>query len=141
MLRGMRVVLAAVAVAVLLGVPAAQSATPPKLRTVIVVPAGKSLPATAFTATRNCLGPGARTCVNGKDGLELVYAVRGALPKGSVTGKVLTDTNCDPDLYGVSHCVNVIRLAGGREITVRHDHQMMNDPCLSPGETVRVQRL
>ena len=137
----MRVVFAAVAVAVVLGVPTAQSAAPPHLRTVVVVPAGKSLPATAFTAPRDCLGRGAKTCVNGKDGLELVYAVRGALPKGSVTGKVLTDTNCDPDRVGVSHCLNVIRLAGGKEITVRHDHQMMNDPCLSPGETVRVRRL
>lgn len=133
-------VLVAMGVAVVLATPAAGFGAQPPLRTVIVVPAGKVVSPTAFTAPRDCLAR-ASTCVNGKDGLELVYAVRGQLRKGSATGTVLTDANCQPDRFGISHCLNVIRLAGGGQITVRHDHRMANDPCLAPGETVRVRRL
>ena len=136
----MRTVLVGVGLALLAAAPAAGSAARPPLRTVIVVPAGKAAPPTAFTAPQDCLAR-ASTCLNGKGGLELVYAVRGRLPKGSATGTVLTDTSCDPDRLGISHCLNVIRLAGGGQITVRHDHRMANDPCLAPGETVRVRRL
>ena len=51
-------------------------------------------------------------------------------------GVVLTDTRCDPDRMGVSHCLNRMRLADGTVVTVQHDHAMMNMPCLSPGERV-----
>ena len=51
-------------------------------------------------------------------------------------GLVLTDTRCTPDRNGVSHCLNVIRLANGKSILVVHDHMMMLMPCLSPGEHV-----
>jgi hypothetical protein len=54
---------------------------------------------------------------------------------------VLTDTNCVADRNGISHCANVLRLASGGRITVRHDHSMMNDPSLNPGERVRITRL
>ena len=53
-------------------------------------------------------------------------------------GIVLTDTRCNPDRNGVSHCLNVIRLANGKTILVVHDHMMMFMPCLSPGEHVIV---
>jgi hypothetical protein len=49
---------------------------------------------------------------------------------------VLTDTRCNPDNMGVSHCLNRIRLANGQTITVVHNHRMMDMPCLDPGEHV-----
>jgi hypothetical protein len=49
---------------------------------------------------------------------------------------VLTDTRCNADAMGVSHCLNVMRLANGTVITVVHDHRMMDMPCLDPGEHV-----
>lgn len=51
-------------------------------------------------------------------------------------GVVLTDTRCNPDRNGVSHCLNRIRLGNGKTILVVHDHRMMNMPCLSPGEHI-----
>lgn len=51
----------------------------------------------------------------------------------------MTDTNCAADRNGISHCSNILRLTSGRTITVRHDHSMMNDPCLSPGEHVLIR--
>jgi hypothetical protein len=66
--------------------------------------------------------------------------VAGALPKGAVTATVLTDEDCAPDSDGVSHCRNKLRLASGRTITVRHPHRMMDVPCMTPGEKVRVAR-
>jgi hypothetical protein len=51
-------------------------------------------------------------------------------------GVVLTDTRCNPDVAGISHCLNRMRLADGSVVTVQHDHMMMNMPCLSPGEHV-----
>jgi hypothetical protein len=54
-------------------------------------------------------------------------------------GVVLTDTRCNPDRNGVSHCLNTIRLANGRSILVVHDHMMMLMPCLSPGEHILVR--
>lgn len=107
------------------------------IRTVLVVPLGAKLaPRTA--GRRDCIAY-PRTCVNGVGGIEVAYAVSGKPPMRTETGRVLTDTNCQADSYGVSHCTNRLRLSSGRVITVRHDHSMMNDPCLSPGERVRVR--
>jgi hypothetical protein len=66
--------------------------------------------------------------------------IAGTLPKGATTATVLTDEDCAPDQHGVSHCRNQLRLAGGRTITVRHPHRMMDVPCMTPGEDVRVDR-
>ena len=107
------------------------------LRTVLIVPQGAKL-APRSVGRRDCIAY-PRSCVNGIAGIEVVYAVSGKPPTRNETGKVLTDTNCQADSYGISHCANRIRLASGRVITVRHDHSMMNDPCLSPGERVRVR--
>ena len=63
------------------------------------------------------------------------------MPATPTTAKVLTDTDCAADRNGISHCSNILRLTSGRAITVRHDHDMMNDPCLSPGERVRIRLL
>jgi PAS domain S-box-containing protein len=81
------------------------------------------------------------SCVNGTDGIVLAYGISGSAPKTSVAGTVLTDENCEPDRYGVSHCLNRVALTGGGTLTVRHDHNMGNDPCLSPGEKVVVRSL
>jgi hypothetical protein len=67
--------------------------------------------------------------------------LKGKLPATPTTAKVLTDTNCAADRNGISHCSNILRLASGRAITVRHDHSMMNDPCVSPGERVLIRPL
>jgi len=77
--------------------------------------------------------------VNGIGGRELVYLTKGRMPARATTATVVTDTNCAADRNGISHCANILRLASGQRITVRHDHSMMNDPCLSPGERVHVR--
>jgi hypothetical protein len=64
-----------------------------------------------------------------------VHLVRGRLAH-PMRAMVMTDTRCNPDAQGVSHCLNRMRLADGTVITVQHDHMMMNMPCLSPGEHV-----
>jgi hypothetical protein len=66
--------------------------------------------------------------------------VAGALPERAATATVLTDEDCAPDHRGVSHCRNKLRLPDGRTITVRHPHRMMDVPCMTPGEKVRVDR-
>jgi hypothetical protein len=64
-----------------------------------------------------------------------VHIVRGVVAH-RMRAVVLTDTRCNPDAGGVSHCLNRMRLADGTLITVQHDHRMMDMPCLSPGEHV-----
>ena len=68
-----------------------------------------------------------------------VMLVAGSARFGQQAGVVLTDDNCQPDGVGVSRCLNTIRLASGRTITVRHPHDMMDVACLSPGEHVAVR--
>ena len=119
--------------------PATLQATSP-LRTVYVARSADSLPDTQFVRTRDCLRR-PQACVNGVGGLELVFLVKGSMPSKTTTATVLTDTSCAPDGNGISHCLNVLQLATGRRVTVRHDHSMMNDPCLSPREHVVVRVL
>ena len=64
-----------------------------------------------------------------------VKLLRGTVTKRT-TAVVLTDTRCNPDAAGVSHCLNRMRLADGTVVVAQHDHRMMNMPCLSPGEHV-----
>lgn len=65
--------------------------------------------------------------------------VHGAMPHAQIRGTVLTDSECTPDMTGISHCRNEIRLADGSTIAVRHPHDMADVPCLSPGEHVFVR--
>jgi hypothetical protein len=51
---------------------------------------------------------------------------------------VMTDTDCAPDAQMISRCRDVMRLADGREILLRHPHDMSKVPCLAPGERVRL---
>jgi hypothetical protein len=92
------------------------------------------------TCARDCVRR-PRSCVNGVGGLELVYLIKGTMPRSATTATVITDTDCAADRNGSSHCSNILRLASGRRTTVRHDHSMMNDPCLSPRKRVRVRSL
>ncbi len=123
----------------MVGAPALTQASRP-LRTLYIAKSGASLPQTTFVRTRDCVRR-PRSCVNGLGGLELVYLTKGKMPATPMTAKVLTDTGCAADRNGISHCSNILRLTSGRTITVRHDHSMMNDPCLSPGERVRIRLL
>lgn len=64
--------------------------------------------------------------------------VEGALPDEMVGGTVLSDEDCGADFRGISNCLNRIRLEDGRELAVRHPHNMREVPCLAPGESIRV---
>ena len=117
-----------------------QGATAP-LRTVLVADSAKPLPRAPAVTARDCIGK-PRTCANGADGVTLVYSLKGRAPRTPMLATVLTDTNCEADQYGISHCLNELRLLGnGRRITVRHDHNMHMFPCLTPDERVRVVAL
>ena len=97
-------------------------------------PTGSAIPAGAnFTSWTD----------NGKDGQRVLQLVRGDMPvvEVAVSGVVKTDTNCDPDPQGVSHCHNVIKLADGGEIEVVHNHAMMIHDCLAPGQKLSLTRL
>ena len=130
---------AAAILATLVAAPALSQNSAPT-RTLYIAKPGQTLPQTTFVRKRDCLRR-PRSCVNGARGLELVYLTNGKSPAKATTATVVSDTDCAADRNGISHCANILRLASGRRITVRHDHSMMNDPCLSPGERVHVRRL
>lgn len=106
------------------------------LRTVIVAVDGTPavLPA---VAVRQCGDSPA--CRNGENDIDVVILKQGRIPDHPVRAVVETDTDCAPDAYGISHCTNRLRLPDGGMLEVRHDHNMRNYPCLSPGETVQLQ--
>ena len=60
------------------------------------------------------------------------------MPDGPMMAEVMTDTDCTPDAQMISRCRNVMRLADGRQIVLRHPHRMSDVPCLAPGERVRL---
>jgi hypothetical protein len=62
----------------------------------------------------------------------------GPMPARPMMADVLTDTDCAPDVQMISRCQNVLRLEGGRQIVLRHPHDMSRVPCLAPGERVRL---
>ena len=92
-------------------------------RTVIVAQAGEGLP--NFSAT---------------DKLLMTSLVDGQLPSQAMQAVVQTDSNCQPDEHGVSHCLNELAV-GKSTIMVRHHHKMSDVPCLTPGETVTLLTL
>ena len=105
----------------------------------LVVVASGTLPSDPKVAERNCLR--SPDCRNGAGGTVLVQLVKGKVPLSVQSGRVLTDESCTPDKYGISHCLNKVEFANGETLVVRHNHNMMNDPCLSPGERIRVEPL
>jgi hypothetical protein len=80
---------------------------------------------------------------NGAGGAHLLKIMQGRAPTDGtqVSGTVLTDTNCDPDAQGLSHCHNIIDLGGGRRIEVVNTPFMSKHPCLSPGQQLTLTRL
>jgi hypothetical protein len=75
---------------------------------------------------------------NGRDGRYLLQVIKGELPKvlKSVKGTVTSDTDCDADAQGLSHCHNTIKLANGSEITVIDSHNMHRYRCLGSGDRI-----
>lgn len=92
---------------------------------------------TPLLAGRDCVASPAK-CHNGKDGIDIVYGAPSDLPTEPQRAVVLSDSGCEPDAVGASHCLNTIRLAGGKVISVRNDHRLANEPCLAPGERIIV---
>ena len=75
---------------------------------------------------------------NGSGGRYVLHVVEGQPLKSgkAVTGTVLTDTDCDADAEGLSHCHNTIELANGARIAVIDTHEMQVNRCMSPGEQI-----
>jgi hypothetical protein len=119
--------------------PAVQEGTPPA-RTVLVADPARPLPKAPRVTSRDCLGL-PLGCINGAEGITLAYRLEGVTPVAPTVAEVLTDVNCEPDRFGISHCVNELALPGGRRLTVRHDHDMHEFPCLTPGDRIRVLAL
>jgi len=76
--------------------------------------------------------------VNGQGGRYLLQVAEGRAPAAGerIVGAVTSDTNCEADAQGLSHCNNAIELENGGRITVIDTHQMMRNRCLSPGDRI-----
>lgn len=71
----------------------------------------------------------------------LVELVDGTIPPDVTLLYVKTDENCAPDASGVSHCLNRVHFVtsrGAGEATLQHHHRMAEEPCLAPGESVKL---
>ena len=75
---------------------------------------------------------------NGRDGRYLLQVLQGSALKAGerVTGTVKSDTDCDIDAEGLSHCHNIIELANGTRITVINTHNMHRNRCLGDGDLI-----
>ncbi len=73
---------------------------------------------------------------NGRDGRYLLQVIKGGVAKTRkpVVGTVTSDTDCDADAEGLSHCHNTIKLPNGSEITVIDTHNMHQNRCLGAGD-------
>jgi hypothetical protein len=80
---------------------------------------------------------------NGAAGQHVLRIFRGEAPAAGVrvTGTVMTDTNCDPDAQGLSHCHNIIDFGNGQRVEVENTHNMPVHPCLNPGQRLTITRL
>jgi hypothetical protein len=92
-------------------------------------------------------GSGVRTLVVAPMGAETMSSasgplaaslLHGSVPDQPTMATVVSDAKCTPDPMGVSHCTNMLRMDDGSELSVQHNHRMMDTPCLSPGERVLV---
>jgi hypothetical protein len=92
-------------------------------RTVVIAPGGAELPN-----------------LSAADKLLMTSLVGGQLPSQAMQAIVQTDSNCQPDEHGVSHCLNELAI-GSVTLMVRHHHKMSDVPCLTPGETVTILSL
>lgn len=80
---------------------------------------------------------------NGRDGRYLLQLVQGSFPKTGkpVIGTVTSDTDCDADAEGLSHCRNTIKLSNGSEVTVIDTHEMHRYRCLGAGDQISLNRI
>ena len=69
---------------------------------------------------------------NGSDGRYVLQVIQGRARSGTATVK--SDTDCDPDAQGLSHCHNNLKLANGTQITVINSHNMHQFRCLGEGD-------
>jgi hypothetical protein len=104
--------------------------------TVILLAEGE--PVTSASVQERLCGA-SPSCQNGADGVDVGFLKNGVMPEQPTLAVVETDTNCNADAYGLSHCSNILRLPDGGRIEIRHDHNMQVYPCLDPGETVTVE--
>jgi hypothetical protein len=80
---------------------------------------------------------------NGAEGRYLLQVIKGQLPKTvkPITGTVTSDTDCDADAQGLSHCHNTLKLADGTELTVIDTHNMHRNRCLGSGDQLALTGL
>lgn len=79
--------------------------------------------------------PGTALPLSGTDGRLMTTLLEGQVPTGATRAIVRTDTECEADAQGVSHCHNLLDI-DGTLVEVQHHHTMSTTPCLTPGETV-----
>lgn len=77
---------------------------------------------------------------NGANGQRIVKIIEGHIV-APTQGVVLTDTHCNPDAQGLSHCHNVIRLKNHQTIKIIDTHNMTHYGCLRIDEPVSVAPL
>ncbi len=77
---------------------------------------------------------------NGHGGRYLLKIAEGySMRTGArITGIVRSDSDCEPDAQGLSHCRNVIDLANGRRIVVIDTHEMSRNRCLGAGDRLSI---
>ena len=97
--------------------------SPGALRTLVIASASEQLPGTSNSV-----------------GFLMANLRSGVLPVDATRAVVLSDSNCQPDADGISHCLNDLQI-GTSVITVQHHHNMQAVPCLTPGETVQLMSL
>lgn len=80
---------------------------------------------------------------NGRGGRYLLQVIQGQSPDAdkTIVGTVTSDTDCDADADGLSHCRNTIELPGGEKITVIDTHQMHSYRCLGEGDKISLTRV
>ncbi len=80
---------------------------------------------------------------NGAAGRYVLQVIKGQLPKNvkPITGTVTSDTDCDADAQGLSHCHNTVKLADGTELTVIDSHNMHRNRCLGTGDQLALTGL
>jgi hypothetical protein len=69
---------------------------------------------------------------------DTLPVTKGTVPAHTMAAVVTEDGSCGPDSNGYSHCTNSFKMTDGRVITVRHDHLMRVEPCLTAGERVEI---
>lgn len=80
---------------------------------------------------------------NGRNGVYVLQLIQGQIPRGArrVIGKVVSDTDCDADAQGLSHCHNAVQLPGGKQITLVNTHNMHSNRCLGGGDRIELSRV